>query len=34
MNTIHMLSGIPGSGKSQYAKECCKRERAVHLPDF
>lgn len=29
MNTIHMLAGIPGSGKSQYAKECCKRERAV-----
>lgn len=29
MSTIHMLVGIPGSGKSHYAKECCKRERAV-----
>ncbi|WP_334077758.1 AAA family ATPase [Paenibacillus sanfengchensis] len=29
MSTIHMLTGIPGSGKSHYAKECCKRERAV-----
>lgn len=29
MNTIYMLAGIPGSGKSHYAKELCKRERAV-----
>jgi len=29
MNVIHMLAGIPGSGKSHYAKELCKRERAV-----
>ena len=29
MGTIHMLAGIPGSGKSHYAKELCKRERAV-----
>ncbi|WP_152393215.1 AAA family ATPase [Paenibacillus guangzhouensis] len=29
MSVIHMLAGIPGSGKSHYAKELCKRERAV-----
>lgn len=29
MNTIHMLVGIPGSGKSHYAKQLCKQERAV-----
>lgn len=29
MSTIHMLVGIPGSGKSHYAKALCKRERAV-----
>lgn len=29
MNTIHMLVGIPGSGKSYYAKQLCKQERAV-----
>lgn len=29
MSTIHMLVGIPGSGKSFYAKNLCKRERAV-----
>lgn len=29
MSTIHMLIGIPGSGKSHYAKQCCKQERAV-----
>lgn len=29
MSTIPMLAGIPGSGKSHYAKQCCKRERAV-----
>ena len=29
MSTVHMLAGIPGSGKSHYAKECCKRHRAV-----
>ena len=29
MCTIHMLVGIPGSGKSYYAKQLCKSERAV-----
>lgn len=29
MSTIHMLVGIPGSGKSYYAKQLCKSERAV-----
>ncbi|GJM68675.1 hypothetical protein HMSSN036_08910 [Paenibacillus macerans] len=29
MSTVYMLAGIPGSGKSHYAKECCKRHRAV-----
>ncbi|UHA73430.1 AAA family ATPase [Paenibacillus sp. 481] len=29
MNTIHMLVGIPGSGKSHYAKQLCKQQRAV-----
>lgn len=29
MTTIHMLVGIPGSGKSHYAKACCKQERAI-----
>ncbi|MNS94093.1 Zeta toxin [compost metagenome] len=29
MSVIHMLAGIPGSGKSHYAKGICKRERAV-----
>lgn len=29
MSTIHMLAGIPGSGKSHYANECCKQHRAV-----
>ncbi|WP_435920866.1 AAA family ATPase [Paenibacillus sp. DYY-L-2] len=29
MSTIHMLAGIPGSGKSYYARQCCKHERAV-----
>jgi len=29
MSVIHMLVGIPGSGKSHYAKDLCKRERAV-----
>lgn len=29
MSTIHMLVGIPGSGKSHYAKELCKRHRAA-----
>lgn len=29
MSTIHMLSGIPGSGKSTYAKQLCRSERAV-----
>ncbi|SET23917.1 AAA family ATPase [Paenibacillus sp. NFR01] len=29
MSTIHMLIGVPGSGKSHYAKACCKREKAV-----
>ncbi|GGG09297.1 AAA family ATPase [Paenibacillus aceti] len=29
MSVIHMLVGIPGSGKSHYAKELGKRERAV-----
>jgi len=29
MSEIHMLVGIPGSGKSYYAKELCKREKAV-----
>lgn len=28
MSVIHMLVGIPGSGKSHYAKELCRRERA------
>ncbi|GIO29430.1 MULTISPECIES: ATP-binding protein [Paenibacillus] len=29
MSTIHMLVGLPGSGKSHYAKELCKRQRAA-----
>ncbi|WMT39035.1 AAA family ATPase [Paenibacillus sp. D2_2] len=29
MSVIHMLVGIPGSGKSHYAKELCKREKAI-----
>lgn len=29
MSKIHMLVGIPGSGKSHYAKELCKREGAA-----
>ncbi|GAA0393920.1 AAA family ATPase [Paenibacillus motobuensis] len=29
MSVIHMLVGIPGSGKSHYAKELSKREKAV-----
>lgn len=29
MNAIHLLAGIPGSGKSHYAKELCKEKRAV-----
>lgn len=29
MSVIHMLVGIPGSGKSHYAKQLCKREQAV-----
>lgn len=29
MSTIHMMVGIPGSGKSHYAKELCKQHRAV-----
>ncbi|MBY9078161.1 AAA family ATPase [Paenibacillus sp. HN-1] len=29
MSTIHMLIGIPGSGKSHYSVGCCKRERAM-----
>ncbi|MEC0201239.1 AAA family ATPase [Paenibacillus lautus] len=29
MCTIHMLVGIPGSGKSYHAKQLCKSERAV-----
>lgn len=28
MSVIHMLAGIPGSGKSHYAKELCRREKA------
>lgn len=28
MSVIHMLVGIPGSGKSHYAKELCRREKA------
>ncbi|MGM1049719.1 MAG: AAA family ATPase [Bacillota bacterium] len=31
MSTVHMLVGIPGSGKSHYAKELCKRQRAAHV---
>ncbi|WP_269433055.1 AAA family ATPase [Paenibacillus sp. E194] len=31
MSSIHMLAGIPGSGKSHYAKELCKQHRAVHV---
>lgn len=29
MSTIHMLVGLPGSGKSHYAKELSKRQRAA-----
>ncbi|MFF2911304.1 AAA family ATPase [Paenibacillus sp. NPDC057934] len=29
MSTIHMLTGIPGSGKTTYAKQLCRSERAV-----
>lgn len=29
MSTIHMLVGLPGSGKSHYAKDLCKRQRAA-----
>lgn len=29
MSTIHMLAGIPGSGKSHYAKQLCKEQRAT-----
>lgn len=31
MSSIHMLVGIPGSGKSHYAKELCRQHRAVHV---
>lgn len=31
MSSIHMLVGIPGSGKSHYAKELCRLHKAVHV---